>query len=105
MGLNKLNHIYEEPFILNTLRVDNDVAIADQLSVSAVIETLSIKNLIVTENLTAGVTNISGDDQNNIKVGENAHLLQMVFKIPHLVETLYSQLTLALTTLLLEIQH
>jgi hypothetical protein len=72
MGLNKLNHIYEEPFILNTLRVDNDVAIADQLSVSAVIETLSIKNLIVTENLTAGVTNISGDDQNNIKVGENA---------------------------------
>ena len=72
MGLNKLNHIYAEPFILNTLRVDNDVAISDQLAVSSIIENLSIKNLTVTGDLTAGVTNISGDDQNNIKVGENA---------------------------------
>lgn len=72
MSLNKLNHIYEEPFILNTLRVDNDVAISDQLAVSAIIETLTIKNLTITGDLTAGVTNISGDDQNNIKVGENA---------------------------------
>jgi hypothetical protein len=72
MGLNKLNHIYAEPFILNTLRVDNDVAISDQLAVSAIIENLSIKNLTVTGDLTAGVTNISGDDQNNITVGENA---------------------------------
>jgi hypothetical protein len=72
MGLNKLNHIYAEPFILNTLRVDNDVAISDQLAVSSIIENLSIKNLTVTGDLTAGVTNISGDDKNNIKVGENA---------------------------------
>jgi hypothetical protein len=72
MGLNKLNHIYEEPFILNTLRVDNDVAISDQLAVSSIIENLRIKNLTITGDLTAGVTNISGDDQNNIKVGENA---------------------------------
>jgi hypothetical protein len=72
MGLNKLNHIYEEPFILNTLRVDNDVAIADQLAVSSTIENLTIKDLTITGDLTAGVTNISGDDQNNIKVGENA---------------------------------
>ena len=72
MGLNKLNHIYTEPFILNTLRVDNDVAISDQLAVSSIIENLRIKNLTVTGDLTAGVTNISGDDQNNIKVGENA---------------------------------
>jgi hypothetical protein len=72
MGLNKLNHIYEEPFILNTLRVDNDVAIADQLAVSSTIENLTIKDLTITGDLTAGVTNISGDNQNNIKVGENA---------------------------------
>jgi hypothetical protein len=72
MGLNKLNHIYAEPFILNTLRVDNDVAISDQLAVSSIIENLRIKNLTITGDLTAGVTNISGDDQNNIKVGENA---------------------------------
>lgn len=72
MGLNKLNHIYTEPFILNTLRVDNDVAISDQLAVSATIDSLRIKDLTITGDLTAGVTNISGDDQNNIKVGENA---------------------------------
>lgn len=72
MGLNKLNHIYAEPFILNTLRVDNDVAISDQLAVSATIDSLRIKDLTITGDLTAGVTNISGDDQNNIKVGENA---------------------------------
>ncbi|CAB5221880.1 hypothetical protein UFOVP359_115 [uncultured Caudovirales phage] len=72
MGLNKLNHIYKEPFILDTLRVDNDVAIADQLAVSAIIQNLTIKDLTVTGDLTAGVTNISGDDKNNIKVGENA---------------------------------
>ncbi len=72
MGLNKLNHIYAEPFILNTLRVDNDVAISDQLAVSATIDSLKIKDLTITGDLTAGVTNISGDDQNNIKVGEDA---------------------------------
>jgi hypothetical protein len=72
MGLNKLNHIYAEPFVLNTLRVDNDVAISDQLAVSATIDNLRIKDLTVTGNMTAGVTNISGDDKNNIKVGEDA---------------------------------